>query len=472
MKKILYKCTFKTDVILNATSATEVSSLFIDYIPGSRFLGLVAKNLYVEKNIQKTMDLFHNGAIRFGDAHLLVNEKRTLKKPFVWFTKKGEDKNETIYLHHKIEDFSKYQGIQLKQVRKGYFADNDSVSVSGNFSIKSAYDRDKKRSADEQMFGYYGIKKGFEWCFYVEYLNENYIEEIEKSLIGLKRIGKSRSAQYGLVNICRSREIDPISNIQLNGLISIYAESNLCFYDENGQNTVQPTVEMLGLPKTSQIIWDKSQIRTKLYQTWNTHRYNRDADRQIIEKGSVFIVKLNVPCSSEKLNLGIGSHLNEGFGKVIVNPDFLESDDDFLKISLTEDRTKLQNSYFVVENGSSDQDLIEFLENQVKNNKIENEIDVKANKFVKDYGGKWNISASQWGQIRSFAKLSENFKTFDFLVFDDKAGFLYHGQSEEKWRRDDKRGILRKAINDVNANKRLEFVIKLASLMSKTQKND
>src|SRR5699024_6023908 len=106
----------------------------------------------------------------------------------------------------------------------------------------------------------------------------------------------------------------------------IYAKSNLCFIDETtGNYTAQPTAKQLCGDENAEILWKDCQVRSRNYKIWNRHRWNKDADRIIIERGSVFVLKLSKEVSSEFFSNGIGSHKNEGFGEVIINPDFLNS---------------------------------------------------------------------------------------------------------------------------------------------------
>lgn len=92
MRRLTFKCVFKTDVVLNATTATEGNQTSLDYIPGANFLGIVAKKYshFAEKG--GAYDIFHSGKVRFGDAHVAVDGLRSFKAPLVWFRPKGEKK--------------------------------------------------------------------------------------------------------------------------------------------------------------------------------------------------------------------------------------------------------------------------------------------------------------------------------------------------------------------------------------------
>ena len=485
MKEIKFECKLLSDVVLKSTSATEGTSENLDYIPGAKFLGIAAKSLYDPTNTEKTLDIFHNGNVQFGDAHICIEKVRTLKAPANWFFKKGDDIGADKYLYHKLITEIKQQlsadKVQLKQARKGYFADGKYINTDSNFSIKSAYDSNKRKAKDSQMYGYFALPKGSTWGFTV-IAKPEYIDEIVSSLAGRKRIGRSRSAEYGLVDISTvgNNTVESDSTIKP-GEIIVYAESNLCFYSELAQNTLQPTPNQLGFSDNAKIIWSKSQVRTRTYQTWNGKRYNRDADRVIIEKGSVFIVKTKSDINISDFKMGVGSHKNEGFGKVIINPDFLISDNEKLKLSLDKYEADALDVKYIINKGEKDATLIEFLKSKQTEKKRVSGVDELVNNFKKEnlrtFGG---ITASQWGQVRNYAKHAANEKVLKQLLFAEDIGYFMHGQSENKWREANRRWILEEYLYGtkqiVPEGSKLEFVQKLASEMgehvkSKKQEN-
>ena len=480
MKRLKFECKLLSDVVLKSTSATEGVSENLDYIPGAKFLGIAAKSLYNPEE-KKTISIFHNGDVQFGDAHITIEGKRTIKVPANWFFKKGEGVGNKKYLHHKLTKEIKQNlsvnGIQLKQARKGFFTGNKFINTESNFSIKSAYDSNKRKAEDSKMYGYYALPKGSTWMFSVD-TEEQFASDLITALEGRKRIGRSRSAEYGLININYVGE-DTVSTTDIKkGEVVIYAESNLCFYDDFSQNTLQPTVEQLGMPKDSEILWCKSQIRTRKYQTWNSKRYNRDADRMIIEKGSVFVVKTSSDIDSTKVINCIGAHKNEGFGKVLLNPYFLQSDSEILNLKLEKYEYNNDASYFV-DKGDNDEILINFLKSQEVEKERVLSVDKLVNNFVvRNEHAFAGISASQWGQVRNYAKHAANEKALKDLLFADVVGYFMHGQSEHKWRANNRRWILEEYLFGVNGNgksiipqgSKLEFVQKLASEMSKNKK--
>ena len=444
MKRLIFNCTLLADVVLSSQAATEGFHESLNYLPGSKFLGLVASSLYDdENNIQQTLDLFHNGVVQFGDAHPLGrNEVRSYRIPASWQEKKGTRLREEVFLHHKL---NKKPEFQLKQIKRGYFIPVEerieTLDTQQNFSIKSAYDGKSYKAADEKMYGYFALKKGSKWQFEVSTNNNTYTELLIKALQGKKSIGRSSSTQYGLVHIQHIETIEKPTHATIieAGKIFLYADSNLCFYDKSGNSNCQPDViHDLSLPPGSSIDWSKSQIRTRKYMTWNRYRSNRDADRLIIEKGSVIVCNLSQEINEDIFNNGIGAHRSEGFGKVLVNPWFLMSTSNKLSAVVKKGAPLFEKTnYSCVENGEQDDVVLTFLENKYSERNTDSAIDREVNRFlnVTEITLYHSITSSQWGKIRNAATHikndSENLKQ---LLFNQDFGICMTGQSEPHWR--------------------------------------
>lgn len=468
MKKYQYKCTLLTDVIITSAAATEGYKESLDYIPGSKFLGIVAGTLYDEEREEKTLDLFHNGIVKFGDASPFLSNETLLKVPFSWYHIKGEKLTDTLYLHHKNLN---EKSIQLKQARTGYFSGVQKIftSINQDFSLKSAHDAIRRKSEEGKMFGYYSLKAGSEWAFIITDSDGKYSDEIKNILEGNHRIGRSRSAEFGLVRIEFLKELETPKEISINNEIIIYAKSNLCFYNENtGQTTAQPTAKQLTGSDDAEIIWKKSQVRSRNYKTWNRYRNNKDADRIIIERGSVFVLKLHSGLFSTFFFNGIGAHKNEGFGEVLINPPFLISETNHLSFNLSKiELTHTLN--YPIKKGHNDNEILRCLKNMKLRNNFDYQIDQKVNDFMRDYKSKFypGVSKSQWGTLRNYGKNLENKEHFKKLIFDTESGFLYKGQSENEWRTKNRRVILRDYLETLDSKSYLPFVVKLSNQMAK-----
>ena len=323
MKRMKFECTLLSDIVLNQSSSSMGNQKSLDFIPGNNFLGIVAKALY-KKESEESLLLFHSGKVRFGDAHPSLGNIRGLKVPAAMYYPKLKKPSEELYIHHGITNQEVLKNLQLKQCRKGFYAFDNKlgkpIDTHKGFTIKSAYDSDKRRSEDGLMFGYEYLSKGLTLYFEIESdIEDEFInEQISKALIGEKLIGHSRTAEFGRVSIKKldgnGEYKDVTSNatpdtIKVDGkeekCVVIYADARLIFLNENGEPTYQPSVNSLlgkkGKDKVGDIVWEKSQIRTFQYAPWNGKRQSYDTDRCGVEKGSVFVVRLKdgVDCPTE-----------------------------------------------------------------------------------------------------------------------------------------------------------------------------
>ena len=349
MKSLKFKCTLLSDIILSQSSSTEGNQKTLDFIPGNNFLGIVASALYNKVETDVAMKIFHSGKVRFGDAHPSVDGIRGLKVPASIYYPKLGTASEKCYIHHLTDhDNPDIKELQLKQCREGFYSFKQTepfgepVKTYKGFTIKSAYDSTYRRSEDGKMFGYESLVKGLVLYFDVEVdddIDSAIIDMLVKTLQGKRLIGRSRTAEFGLVDIKQDDSfVDISSGLASGDEITVYADGRLIFLDENKELTMHPTAsQLLGLGKDTEtdaeILWGKSQIRTFQYSPWNGKRHTYDADRCGIEKGSVFVVKLNGEDSPKKSRY-IGSYQNEGFGKVIYNPVFLNESSEGEGISL------------------------------------------------------------------------------------------------------------------------------------------
>lgn len=487
MEKIQFKCELLSDIVLNDSSATEGKRRSLDFIPGNNFLGIVAAQLY-EKTDDAAWCIFHSGHVRFGDAHPSINNKRGLRIPASIFHPKLNGMETGCYIHHLTKQDANIRAMQLKQCREGFYIFNQNylatqVAVNKDFSIKSAYDSDMRRAKDSQMFGYEALCKGVIMYFTVEIEEDakQYKEAIINALCGHHHIGRSRSAQYGWVEITESQfeEVattqQPIQ-IEDKQYVAVYADSRLIFLDENGNNTFQPYPRDLGIDdENAEIDWTLSQVRTFQYAPWNYTRQAFDADRCGIEKGSVFLVRTSVGVPPEKT---VGYYKNEGFGHIIYNPIFLQADGEghsLFKFSKQEETTP---NFLATEVESS---LIKFLRKKEENSTGENTIITEVNKFVEDNKKLFSqdLFASQWGSIRALAMVYNDEEKLKKVIGCDERkdsekpqGYINHGVAAEKWNERGRREALEEFLKDPKLKGHLqEAVINLASEMAKVCKS-
>lgn len=439
MKIYQYTCILQSDLIISSKAATEGQSQSLDYIPGSKFLGIVAKELYNED----ALDLFHNGKVSFGNAYPKINGNNMIPVPAAFFFPKGKSLADEILLPMNLKPDEKYSDkdgkeIQPKQARGGYFSWSDKTIFrpEQNFRLKSAFDSEKRRSANGQMFGYFSLPKGLCLHFTIQDATGKYADLIKEKLEGLKQIGRSKSAEYGLVDIRFEKEIS--DKIDLKSEVGketvLYAFSDLCFIDQYGQFTAIPNSTDLTGSHQNEIIWGKSQVRSRKHPIWNNKRQSKDSDRIIIEKGSVFVVKINDAIPNDFFSKGIGVLKSEGYGQVLVNPEFLPSESEKLDFKLEKTSVGFDLTYPVIATNSST--LINALKNRRSFADLDRQVKIEVDQFIQ--GSKKILlepSKSQWGTIRGYAKQSKNFDTFFKMTFEDGLGFIHRGRSENQWRK-------------------------------------
>ncbi|MCK9159576.1 MAG: hypothetical protein M0P00_03665 [Bacteroidaceae bacterium] len=496
MKTLKFKCSLLTDVIINQNAATVGNQASLDFIPGSNFLGIAAGKLYESVSPEDAAVMFHSGKVRFGDAHPAYDSLRSLRVPSAMFYPKLMTPKEMCFIspYYEREKDTLQDGhpYQLKQCRNGFYAflDNHGIEqkVEKTFAIKSAYDANTRRSKDKQMYGYQSIDKDLNFFFEIaidDEVPDNLSSLIKDAIVGTNCVGRSRTAQYGLVSISMCDYEDVPSGNAQGDLVLIYADSRLIFLDEYGLPTFQPTAQQLGVD--GKIDWFKSQIRTFQYAPWNSTRQSRDMDRCGIEKGSVFVVKKgtkHVPAESQY----VGLYQNEGFGKVIYNPDFLKADSNengkalFTLVDLPK-KEKEKVPPIIPNDLLRKYPLLNFLENSKKKEDEITKVYKAVNDFVKKEGKYFFLQgqadeafASQWGKIRSIAMQCKTKGELLMELFDKRRmkgqeslpdAYLTHGVAEEKWEERGRKDMLKDFIENITKEYVQLAVINLAAEMAK-----
>lgn len=493
MKTLKFKCTLLSDVILNQKAASEGANNTLDFIPGSNFLGIVAARY--DNFDDDAMEVFHSGKVRFGDAHPVCKDHenmRTLRIPASMYYPKLKKASEICYIHHEY-DRDKDKGgdggnpQQLKQCRQGFYAFKNSAGfkaeTSTNFALKSAYDREARRSKDSQMFGYEALDKDAEFYFSVEVDTDELAETISAALLGERNIGRSRTAQYGSVKIEKYDFTEAQSRSpKADGYVTVYADGRLIFIDDNGEPTFRPTAKELGLD-SGEIDWNRSQVRTFQYAPWNGKRKTRDADRCGIEKGSVFVVK---DCKNQDFESKyVGVYRNEGFGRVIYNPEFLDTADNAsngqAKFSLNEsekDTKESKRPTLIPAEKTNNSPLLNYINRAIRDKEEDEYIRKKVNDFVDENKDKFTGErlASQWGTIRTIAMQYKDGKVIKdklFVQAEDKknCGYLVHGVAKDKWSACGRKGLLENFLKEMDKSDygdiTAKALINLASEMAK-----
>lgn len=402
MREFRFEITFKSPIILQASSNTQGKMSSLDFIPGSAFLGMVASRY---SDFSDPFKIFHSGAVKFCDATPIKDGKEFFKIPLSYFHEKLDGSK--IYNHHLLSREESEKFTQLKQMRSGYINDEkEKLSLKYEYSQKSAYDKERRRSMDSQMYGYEAFRAGMKWRFSVKFepgVSEDDISRAKETLERSTRLGKSKSAEYGAVEIKFIGEnTDEIQSFTPpEGYTFVYAKSRLALIDENGNPSYDVKYILPNLSANS-VDYKKTQIRISNFTPYNGARSTKDYERACINKGSVIALKNLSAEQIAALKNGVGAYLSEGFGEVLINPWFLNGGDakdnpiEFQKEAETERSTgkiPIQS------------DLAKFLKQKQTTKDQALEIAERVADFIESHKDKFGkISKSQWGAIRSICK--------------------------------------------------------------------
>ena len=166
-----------------------------------------------------------------------------------------------------------------------------------------------------------------------------------------------------------------------------------------------------------------------------------------------------------KLPRWIGSYQNEGFGKVIFNPEFLCADE---KAKLTYKILSADPVKVEVKVINPNTLLTNFIIARQERDKQIGDIYQTVNNWVQLNGSSFQgkAFASQWGEIRNIAMKCTTKEELEkaLFVYNDKSktgGYLVHGVAKDKW--SNKLEALKTFVDTYTP----EYVINLASIMHK-----
>lgn len=393
-----YRCTVTEPLVLVKKEKTEQSTEALDYIPGNTFRGIVAASLFAINDNTQIDNIIFNGKVQFSDAHLVINNQRSLQVPATFYSAVNSDKS-TLLNFNNLEDDDFKNLKKLKQKRKGYFIETDSGVLIKNIEVgdrmKASRDIVRRSSEKSGLFIYRYIKKNQVFEFEVKSDDTNCLTTIKTLLNGKTNFfGKAKGAEFGgSIKIEFLKEDKKPLDALTSGNI-LYAESNLCFLNKFGEFTATPTAEQLTGNKKIEIDWEKSQVRFRTFMPYNIHRQNWDAERLIIEKGSVFVFKKGAVDDKTEIKLdenfianGIGYYLTEGYGRVLVNPAFLLNKEVNIVQETKDTNETLHNNIFKYLNDKHNKTIL--------NTKIQEKVD----NFIRNKSFSEKITPTQWSNV-------------------------------------------------------------------------
>jgi len=351
-------------LIARPENGDENSRISLDYIPGSTIKGVVIKK-YLKLKCDSYSDdlmqnpdseirkLFFSDDIQFLNGYLysdnIPSAPRALPTPASWYIEKVDKEEQNI--HRQIWDFAleRHELNQAKTEPRRYFwcfheengnnirqyslGSTDFMTMVHNAST----DPHKKGRGTSTVFRYKLINSGQSFCAYVVVKEERELESLF-SLIpeGKVWLGASSQAGYGETNFSKEKvlnwkEYQPQQSFN-ESEISFTLLSDLIIKDDSGEPSLDFGIALkahLGLPKKPEPVYGflKSGIIGGFNRKWGLPTIQH----RVIQKGSCFVYKQEdlLSLTPDKIRcfveMGVGEHRSDGFGRIAVNLNSLPS---------------------------------------------------------------------------------------------------------------------------------------------------
>jgi CRISPR-associated protein Csx10 len=328
--KQYFKVTTIDSVIMTQSSATEGGLQTLDYITGSAILGALAGKLYPKLSEQDSWSIFHSGNVQFSACYPVVNEELSLPVPASWHFAKGDNWQEdnllqaNVVSNHASQHFSRDEQTQYKQCRSGFINSQGQLAqVNQTLITKTALDHNQT-AAKGQLFNYSAINAGQTFVGFIE-ADKEQLKMLKQHLSGMHSIGRSRSSEFGRVNIELIELTPPKINSTFTSELTVFCISDIECLDQFGLPTFTPALaELVGEDKVSgNLDASRSYIRTTTVSRFNQKRGGFDGEQALISKGSVLVFKdvSNTAAAIELLSEnGAGINKQQGQGWVMPNP--------------------------------------------------------------------------------------------------------------------------------------------------------
>jgi hypothetical protein len=229
------------------------------------------------------------------------------------------------------------------------------------------------------------------------------VDAVSSALAGTVRVGRSRSAEYGLLATEKIRSQVALPQPDTGSNLIIYCVSDLALSDSaNGSPVLAPAGSYFGVPVAC-LQEEQSYLRIRRYAPFNGKRRRFDVERQVIAKGSVLVFKTDSALTKDELDAlqarlerGVGLYRQDGLGQVLVNPPFL-SDFKFTAAA--------PQPVPVLETPVQDEipPLAAWLQTRARARDEEQEVIRQVHEWIKDLTKENCPKNSQWGQLREFA---------------------------------------------------------------------
>jgi hypothetical protein len=438
MKRRWLRIELTEPVIISETNQTTGRHRCLDFIPGRMLLGIAASRLYAELD-DKSWTAFHSGRVRFVDAvPLASNGGPTVPMPMALHAIKGGAAGRLYNLSHDSSE--RKDDVQYVQKRRGWIefgADAAArepwpatqTTVKRSSTTKTAIDPTSGNRAKESMlFDYEYIERGQVFVGRIDAdddICDELLERIEQALVGAGQIGRSRSAEFGRVDIRRAN-IEPTvaasaakERIGVDSL-AVLLTTDVSFVDsESGSPRLQPTASDFGLPEHWTFKPASSFVRTRAYDRFNGYRRAFDLRRQVLRRGSVLsfsgepLLDSDIDSLKTRVERGTGVDRQEGLGQFQVDPPWSRHFEFDMHQASRQDESAL-----LAGNEVPDPALAAFVRSRRPSFSPAERDDLQkhARSIADIYRDQDTLpSVSQWGRVRQWAKTTQRVDLDGFL---------------------------------------------------------
>lgn len=340
---LLYSITLKEPMICKSINGGESNSL--DYIEGSKIIGLLAKTL---KNNEQLKAILADSTLKFSNAYITKEGSRFTELPAYIYAIKNDKKN---YINRLFYVDNENEKRQINGMKHCYIKldDNDALNkVSVEMEERYHHSRPSDKSigravknTDESKF--YQLSSISEGQIFSGYIsgNQDTIKSIYETLadVDICYMGYGSSSEYGKCSF----NIEPVSDIQLTSVCAkefvVTLNSPAIVYNENAMYSTQKAdlleevLVSMGLNDKENIDVDSSKFFIKYIDIggFNVTWGERKPTITGFDKGTAIklVFKQDVTVNIGE-QLYIGERNQEGYGEVAIKPLWKSNEDQWV----------------------------------------------------------------------------------------------------------------------------------------------
>ena len=390
-----YTLTLETPVSIVSAVLGNVSET-LDFVPGTYLISHFVKRLG-----QDVFKAIQNGDFQISPATISIDGKRSLPVPKVF----AQEKMDKTKVYNRLLETLEGKK-QTKPIREGFFVEKDDkilhAEIPQTILMHNAVDDNSQRPTSD-VVGVYSreaIRAGTILKGEIRYRG---LEIEPEKLNGKVRIGTSKKDDYGLAKIEFATKTFEVKSVGNTNQIAVYLASDVMLRNGNLRQTnlAEDLAEAIGLDRNSAVSFQNIHVRR--IESWQVGWGLPRPTMTLMQAGSVVVFEANLnEIRTKQIEAeGIGERRGEGYGRLIFNPQFLETKSPAWK-NTKADKYEIKDS----EDEIVDKEFARFIEETAWREEIKIAVskiaaeDVKKKASEQVFGFK-GLNMSQIGGLRS-----------------------------------------------------------------------